>query len=223
MDTVSHQTEFVNGSAHKASISEVIAWVEAQAAKADMGAAGARLRVTSLQQMEEQVAADEPHDAEWAMENMDRLRERWARRHMEAKAETAVTYASRAKTSIAAYLEWSAAPDKYDPRRVLLKKGDPTKPKAASKKGKSPVTVEQAMQVAAPPPVAQAPKLSGEVRNFPLGGERGTIMFQLPADGVTFSDVKKFAVHLLTLAKDFDISDADQAQVFALVVRGNNK
>lgn len=222
MNSVSAQTEFVNGSAHKASISEVVAWVEAQAAKADMGASGARLRVTSLQQMEEQIADDEPRDAQWALDNMDRLRERWARRHMEAKADTAITYASRAKTSIAAYFEWSAAPDKYDPRKVLLKKGDGSKPKANAKKAPASVVVS-APQAAAPQPLATAPKLSGEVRNFPLGADRGTIHFQLPNDGVTFADVKKFAVHLLTLAKDFDISDADQAQVFAIVVRGNSK
>jgi hypothetical protein len=58
------------------------------------------------------------------------------------------------------------------------------------------------------------------MRDFPLGDDKGPIMFALPPEGVTFADVRKFAVHLFTLAKDFNIADEAQAKTFAMVVRG---
>jgi hypothetical protein len=65
----------VNGSAAKPTIADVVSWVEAQAEKADMGAASARIRSTSLVQMAEQIAEDEPGDAAWVFENMERMRD----------------------------------------------------------------------------------------------------------------------------------------------------
>lgn len=53
MNTVSSQAGGVNGYAAENSVEAVIAWVEAQAAKADLGAAGARVRVTSISQISE--------------------------------------------------------------------------------------------------------------------------------------------------------------------------
>jgi hypothetical protein len=61
------------------------------------------------------------------------------------------------------------------------------------------------------------------MRNFPLGEGRDPIHFVLPREGVTFADVRKFAVHLFTLATDFDIADENQARTFATVVRGSDK
>src|SRR5580700_1747682 len=100
MGTVSPLQPPVNpGTKHK--VADVIAWVEAQSKKADMGATSARLRITSLKQMYEQVAEDEPHDdVGWLLENMDRMSERWARRNQSSAAATAKDYASRAKNTI---------------------------------------------------------------------------------------------------------------------------
>lgn len=64
-----------------------------------MGGATARLRVTSLRQIVEMVAADEPRTAQHVLDNIERLRDRWATKNLGAKSDTAKTYASRAKTT----------------------------------------------------------------------------------------------------------------------------
>lgn len=196
LSTAAHH---VNGAAReKPTISQVISWIESQISKGDMGADGGRLRITSVNAMADMVADDEPGDAQSVMENMDRLRERWARKNPESKTDTANTYSTRAKTSIAAYLEWSAAPDKYDPRRVLQKKGDGSKA-APSRKPR------QATPVYAPEPVAPAPQQTtrGSERSFPLSEDRDFV-YVVPKGGITTAEVRKLAFHLWTLASDFD-------------------
>ncbi len=51
--------------------------------------------------------------------------------------------------------------------------------------------------------------------NHPLKDRK--IKFYLPDGGVTFDEAKKFAVHLLTIANDFDLTNPDLAEFFAMV------
>jgi len=217
----------VNGHGEKKpSIQEVIEWTESQMRKADMGEASARVRITSLQQMAEQVDDGEPGDAQWVADNIDRLRERWARRNKDAKSSTARTYASRASATIREYFRWAAAPDKYVPPSLRTSEkprdgASGAKSKSKTRKAAQKDAPTEAPQEAAPAPATQPQQLQGKTRSYEVEG--GEILFQLPADGVTFNDVKKFAVHLLTLATDFDISSPEQGQLFAMVVRGNRE
>src|ERR1039457_598726 len=103
MGTISPLQPPVNP-ANKHTVAAVIAWVEAQSKKADMGGTSARLRITSLNQMNEMVAPDEPQDdAVFVLNNVDHLRERWARRNPSSATDTAASYASRAKNTIQQY------------------------------------------------------------------------------------------------------------------------
>lgn len=207
-----------------ATISEVVDWVESLVSRADMGKASARIRTTGLQQMAAQVAPGEPDDIEWLLENMDRLQERWARRN-QGKPSTVKTYAARASATIREYLKWDKAPHDYVPPGTRARSSkasskspnDKGKPKATAKPKHEPEAAETSSQTKQ----RETPK--PETRTFPLGEGRGSIVFQLPPGGVEFSDVKKFAIHVLTLAKDFDISGQEQAQVFAMMVRGRNE
>jgi hypothetical protein len=224
MGTVSSLQPPVNPTQH--TIARVIEWIEAQSKKADMGATSARLRITSINQMHEQVAEDEPRDdALWLLQNIDRVRERWARRNPSNATGTARDYASRAKNSIQQYLKWSASPDtyKFDPKRGVIASegtsGKKAEKKGAPKKSGAPIVPVIPVGQAHEPPRATV----DERRNFPLGEGRGAIVFSLPSTGIEFSDVRKFAVHLFTLAKDFNIQDADQARIFAMVVRGDGQ
>ena len=127
----------VNGTG-AATTGDVIAWVDAQKDKADLGGAGARMRTTSLRQMAEQVAPDEPEDARWLHDNMEQMRARWSRRNPEGKASTGNTYASRARATIREYFEWMESGGKHDPfSRTEKAKGaksdaKPKKPKASA-------------------------------------------------------------------------------------------
>lgn len=182
------------------SIDDVVAWVEAQATKKDMGASGARVRITSLHQMAEQVAADEPKDARSVLENIDRLRERWARGNQGGKASTAKTYASRAKGTIEEYFRWAAAPDKYDPKKAKV--GEPKKePKKAEGR-----TVTKPAQAEATPAPNQPPAVaaSNEIRKCPLGAGRDPFRYALPADGLLMKDAIRIAYHLITVCDDYD-------------------
>lgn len=204
-----------------ATVEAVIEWVESQKNKADMGESGARMRTTSLRQMQEQVAPDEPMTAQWLHDNMEHMRARWARRNPEGKASTGKTYASRARATIREFLDWHASGGKFDPFSRSQKpsaaeaKSSGGSKKSQSRRKKEAVPAAPTEPLAAP---ASAPS-HGKSRSYEV--EAGEIIFQLPSDGVTFNDVKKFAVHLLTLATDFDISSPEQGQLFAMVVRGN--
>jgi len=194
-----------------------LAWVEALTRKADMGAASARLRITALNQMEEQIAPDEPKDVEWIVQNMAQLCQRWSRRNPGTSPDTIQTYASRARATITEYLRWVAAPDKY--KFNSKPESKPTGEKKEKREKRAPEPNQTASPTVA---MTQTPAntQAGETRNFPLGEGRGTILFALPPSGVTFADVRKFAVHLFTLATDFNIANEEQAKTFAMVVRG---
>jgi hypothetical protein len=56
-----------------ATIPHVIAWVEANSSRGDMGKASATTRVTALRQIAEQVAPGEPADARSVLGNIDDL------------------------------------------------------------------------------------------------------------------------------------------------------
>jgi len=212
MATVSSISTHVNG---LTSIERVIAWAEGQAAKGDMGGASARLRVTALRQLADCVAPDEPKDAKSVLASIDRLRDRWATKNLGSKADTVRTYASRARTTIEEFFRWEESPGTYDPKRSHVRADRKVAPKPSA------TSVEQGSAAPAPTSLAQiVESRAPNLRDFPLGEDRGAILFTLPSDGVTFAEVRKFAVHLFTLATDFDIADENQARTFAMVVRG---
>ena len=174
-------------------VDEVIGWVEKQSEKADMGGSSARLRITAIRQLAEQIAADEANDAASMLKNIDRLRERWARRHPELQSGTAKTYAARASSTLAEYFKWEAAPDQYDPRKAPAKKDDA--PKKVAK------VIEPA---AAAAPVTPAPVVQHEFVCL-LGGGR-QLGYRLPADGLKVKDALRTAYHLITMCEDYDAS-----------------
>jgi len=127
---------------------------------------------------------------------MDRLVDRWLRRNQDGKADTAKTYAQRARSTIEEYLRWSAAPDKYDPKKRA--------PRANSDEPKKPQT-EFATHVATVPqqPPANAPA-GHEVRSCLLGQGRDPFRYVLPSDGLQVKDALRVAMHLITMCDDFD-------------------
>ena len=194
--TVSSIQEQVNG---VPSIDHVIDWVKAQVKKGDMSEASGSVRISSLRQMAEQVAPDEPGDAQAVASNVERLRERFARKNPAGASVTAKTYASRAHATIEEYFRWAAAPDKYDPKRpaTRTKTDDPAK--------KAPPAAIQAPPVATIPQAhpANVPTM-GELRSCPLGQGREPFRYILPADGLQVRDAMRIAFHLITTCDDYD-------------------
>jgi hypothetical protein len=218
MNTVTPLHSQVNGPT--APISKVVEWAEAQADKGDMGGASSRVRVTSLRQMAEQVAADEPQTAQFVLDNIDRLRDRWATKNLGGKAGTAKTYASRAKTTIEEYIRWSEAPGKYDPRR------SPSRVDRAERKPPPKVAAPvEAVAAVAPPAVAPSPQRStiasssGELRSCPLGKDRDQFRYVLPTDGLTMKDAVRVAYHLITMADDYDATSMTPVEVMSAAIQ----
>lgn len=183
------------------SLEQVIAWVEAQAKKCDMDDITARLRITSLRQLAEFIAPDEPNDATSMLSAIPRLRERWARKNQGAKASTAQSYASRAKSAIEEYLRWSEAPDRYDPKKP--KRTEASETTAPPRKKVAPKV--EAEEVVAPP----TPKATidpAELRSCTLGQGRDLFRYILPADGLKVADVRRLLYHLGSQCDDFDPS-----------------
>lgn len=196
-------------------IEEVIEWAEGQAAKGDMGGASARIRVTSLRQMAEMVAADERKDARSILENMPRLSDRWARKNLDGKPDTARTYASRARTTIEEYFRWAAAPSNYGPKRH-----PPRAERKPPAKANAPAPVEKMVSVPQAP-AATAPPSSplGEMRTCPLGQGRDPFRYILPADGLQTKDAMRIAFHLITMADDYDASTMTPVQVMSAAIQ----
>lgn len=199
---------------NNSNITSVTDWIHSQVRKGDMDESTGRHRTTALQQMLSMVDENEPKDPQWMLENMPRLRERWARKNKDSKASTAQTYASRAGIVLREYLKWEEAPDKYVPlagRRTSTSK--PSKKNKAPKKD-SP-QCEAAVALNAVEPKVQA---TNEFHAFPRSKGHECFEYRFLKEGITFDDVKKFAIHLLTLADDFDVSSPEQAQLLSLVV-----
>lgn len=218
MASVSPVQQKVNGSTstHTASIEEVIKFVMAQVKKGDMGESSGNVRITALRQMHGQVAEGEPGDAQWVADNIERLRERWARKNPDGATLTVKTYASRAHAIIEEYFKWAAAPDKYDPKREKVRSGDGTK---ARKAPTPPAVAPQTTPPAAPPPPpppAPANAVSVDMRSCPLGPDREPFKYVLPADGLKVKDARRIAYHLITVCDDYDPEQMSPAQ--AMVV-----
>jgi hypothetical protein len=186
----------VNGS--PVTIEAVVKWVKDQATKGDMGASVARIRETGLRQMAAQVAPDEPGDALSVLNNIDRLRDRWATKNADAQGDTAKTYASRAKTSIEEYFRWAAAPSDYDPKRSAPR----AERKPAAKAALASEIVPPAQHHAPSPQPSNTQ--TGELRNCPLGQGREPFRYILPKDGLLVRDAMRIAFHLITTCDDYD-------------------
>jgi hypothetical protein len=220
MTTISSAAPPVNGALVNptpATIEEVLSWVESQASNADMGSAGARVRATAIRQMAEQVAQGEPRDARSVLDNLERLADRWARRHQDAKPITVKTYASKAKTTIEEYFRWASAPAKYDPKKRPAKGGRPANGKGESK-GRTARMVPQAPPAPPPPPANHT--VTNDVSACNLGAGREPFRYVLPVGGFEVKDAIRVAFHLITMCDDYDAGTAgNPIQVFSAAIQ----
>lgn len=206
----------VNGSA---TVEGVCTWIEGHVEKGNLPATGGRLRATALRMLVTVLGDDEPkNDARWVLDNLDAISSRWITKNNTMKPETARAYEQRARGALELFFEWSKDPKafKFEPKSTAEKK-------TAERTAKTPPPPQVAAAPIVAPPEPVKPKAFGgssEVRNFPLGEGREPITFVIPPEGISFADVRKFSVHLFTLAKDFNITDDKQSKVFQMVVRG---
>lgn len=216
MKSVDGGSAAVNGS--QIPTTEVVAWIEKLANKADINGNSARLRTTAIRQFEDVVAEDEPKEVGWMLKNLDRLTERWARRNPGAKADTAKTYATRVRTTLQEYLKWSAAPHEYDPKMSAPKpKKDEAKKTKVALDGATVKTDEfEAPFVAKSSYEATADRMD----RIRLGGGRD-LFYLAPKDGLFLKDAIRSAYSLILACEDYD-SSLTPMQIMAQALNGGS-
>lgn len=208
----------LTGAVNPATVDEVMNWIEQKAEKGEIAPVSGRLRNTAIRQLMTVLGDDEPRtNAEWVLANLHDIAQRWGRLHPESKGDTVSTYEARARGGFEMYFTWLK-----DPAAFKAQASAPRRESQERKRERPEPKTEAPMATTVPVvAVAQPARPHSEARNFPLGKDREPFVFALPPDGITFADVRKIAVHLFTLSRDFDIADEGQAKVFQMVVRGD--
>ncbi|MFO0568167.1 MAG: hypothetical protein U0263_21080 [Polyangiaceae bacterium] len=192
-------------SAVNANVTEVHNWLEAKASRGELPASTARLRSTALNQLTSVLDDDESRDPTLLLAKLEELTTRWATLNPEAKPDTARAYLSRARTALNDWFAWKADPTTFKFTRKQGAGKAATGPKAKS-----------------PPAPTKSPERDDlDFRRFPLGGGRGEFVFATTATELTVSDVRRIACHLLTCATDFDPSQRDHGEQFAMVMQSS--
>lgn len=183
-------------------IEQVTDWVAMQGTKGDMGGASARLRVTAIQSLAACIAEDEPKNARYLLDNIEKLRERWARKNPQFKADTAHTYSSRARATLHEYFKWAEAPADYTPPRSPVKSVGDAPKKTTEKKSAPKAAAHESPPTTPPPP--QQNWVPSDVRSLPLGANREPFKYVLPKEGLQVRDAMRIAFHLITMCEDYD-------------------
>jgi len=188
----------------KTTVADALDWLARKAKTGEIPSSSARLQATSIRNLTECLAPEEPRQVADVLPMLGELGVRWQNLNPDKQSDTAAAYISRAKKGLSTYLEWVKDPVhfKFD------RKG--TRP-AKSKSSRKP-------RQEAPPKAAGAHEAVTDphstMRSYPTAG--GDFRFVLPEDGIDARGVMKLACHLLTFASDFDPTAHAQAQMFAM-------
>jgi hypothetical protein len=194
----------------------VTAWALQMENKGILSSENARQAITSLSRLVSVLDPSESADPEHVLSTLDAITDRWTRKTAQ-KPTTAKTYRAKARTLLEQFLSWQR-----DPVNFKVKASTPRPPRAkaepvveAPKDPIPPPTVkspQETIKFEAPPDEANKSKM--RLRSFPLPNGR-EIEFREPGD-MEVREIFKFALHLITMAKDFDPFDPAQANWFAM-------
>jgi hypothetical protein len=197
------------------SIDDVVQWLEAKASCGDLAASTTRLQVTALHSFAACVADGEPkNDATYVQDNLDRLADRWSRLNPESKADTAKSYLSRARSALSMYFAWKENPSgfRFERRPTTKKEGAPAKKQ--DRPAHPPDSLFQ-LDEQQTPPKAPTPTFN---HRFKVGPDK-YVFFELPEDGLTVAEWRKWVAHTYTLCDDFD-PEAPSPIVSQSIIRG---
>lgn len=212
MQTVEVEAAPVNAPA----VHEVITFVDKMAERGVYHPTTAKLRSYALRRILTVLGNDESTDPQALLENLDALANRLGRLNQESPA-TLKDYRSRAAKLLKDYVEYQR-----DPLGFQKSASEARPPKESSSKKKADKAKKPSEPMVVAPPVAPpAPEAQAKttptpgLRTFPLEDGR-EIGYVLPEPRHTAQDALRFALHLLTLAVDFDPFQPEQANLFSL-------
>jgi hypothetical protein len=202
----------------KVTAEQAIAFAEDMGKRGKYNPTSARLFETALRQFLAIMADDEPKTARAVLDNLDDLCDRWARLN-NADPATARQYKVRAKNLLTDFIEFMADPTSFKGRGQGPGVGGNRKSGATSGRKSQTGAAERIPDGDASANLNAGQQSSNRaMRTYPLDDNR-EIEYRLPVGGIKWTEVAKFALHLLTLAKDFDPAVPEQNALFAIVRR----
>lgn len=203
----------IHSSVNNVSPEQIVEWHMQKAEGGEIKVNTARFRCTALLKLVEPLKGDERrNDPRWLLENIDELAARYARLN-NAKADTTKTYQSRARSALSDYIAWSEDPSRFKFAINERSRGDRAPTRKA--KGKKTEAAQPTNEVPPAQTASSRPATNETLRNYPLGGGR-KFLFDPPED-LTYPEVLRISLHLLTLATDFDpVGNEEQRALFAI-------
>ncbi|MGB8298282.1 MAG: hypothetical protein WCG85_22905 [Polyangia bacterium] len=122
-------------------------WIRVMGQRGIYGGASARLRSTAVEQMLSVVGAEEPKDAQWALDNIASLAKRWATKN-QANPGTTSTYLSRAKSTIGDYIAYQK-----DPTKTIAPRSSSSRNGRESQREHEPATTDTVKSISPDPSV----------------------------------------------------------------------
>ena len=191
-----------------ATIQEAVAWIGRMAESGLYPSSTARFRISAIENLCSILSVDEPRTAQWVLAHIEEIAHRWATRN-NANPNTTTAYLSRARGALEDFLAFLQNPQSR-PRRASGAR-QRKQNEAVGDKSKSAPTPGDS------PPVARP---MTTYRTFPIGkGE--SIEYRLPETGITVRDALKFAIHLATMATNFDVGDQIVTKILSLARAGD--
>lgn len=191
-----------------ANLEDVIAWAERSGDRGVLNPTTARLKISALRRFTSVLGEDEKLSAQALLDNLDSLLARYARKEG-GGADTLSTYKQRAESLLTDFLDYQRDPLAFQARGAeRSKKESERKPeRRKSSAGSSSSVTAPLPEVPASPVVRESHR-----HTFPLDGGR-VFAYELPPDGLTFRDVKKLQLHLISLNTDFDLSQQNAMEL----------
>ncbi len=185
-----------------ANLDDVVAWAKRSGERGILNPTTARLKISALQRFTSVLGSDEQMGAQGLLDNFDSLLARYARKEGGAP-DTLYTYKQRAESLLTDFLDYHRDPLGFQSRNAeRSKKENERKPErkkaSAASQPTSPAPSQEIVAASAAP--------ESRRHTFPLEGGR-IFTYELPADGLTFRDVKKLQLHLISITTDFDLSE----------------
>lgn len=190
--------EYVN-----ATVDEIGAWADRAGERGLLNPTTARLKVTALRRLLSVLADDEQLGAKEALETLDSLVVRLARKEG-GNPETLGTYKQRAESILRDFLDYHANPLAFQNRSAERPVKAVPKASAEKKKADKPADKAESSQSVGEGIDANATRRFV----FPLGNGRDFV-YHIPVGGITMAEVKRVMFHLGSMATDFDPSAKD--------------
>jgi len=183
-----------------ATLEDVRVWLSAMGDKGIIGGEASRQRISALNQLESILGDEEPREAQWMLDSLKSVAQRWAIKN-QGNPNTAATYESRSRRALTDYMAYLANPTGFTPRAERAKP-ERSAPARRSEPQESSVGAKPAE---AAPAVAQPPvEPQRKLHECPLGKDKEPFRYERPAEGLMMSDVLRIAMHLAAGAHDFE-------------------